>query len=83
MTEKARADSEMDKKRGRELGMDQAIDRRDFLNGMAVGAAAFSTGLAQAAPAHQSTPQDRPGYYPPRQSQRGTGALHFAGVCAA
>src|SRR6478672_1013881 len=55
----------MGKKRERELGMDRAIDRRDFLNGMAVGAAAFSTGLAHASPGPQATLQDKPGYYPP------------------
>ena len=44
------------------LGMDRAIDRRDFLNGVAVGAAALSSGFAHAAPA---APQDVPGYYPP------------------
>jgi spermidine dehydrogenase len=55
----------MVKKRERELGMDRAIDRRDFLNGVAVGAAAFSSGLAQGAPARQPAPQDRPDYYPP------------------
>ncbi|HEY1638836.1 MAG TPA: twin-arginine translocation signal domain-containing protein, partial [Rhizomicrobium sp.] len=55
----------MVKKRERELGMDRAIDRRDFLNGVAVGAAALSSGLAQGASARQSAPQDRPDYYPP------------------
>jgi spermidine dehydrogenase len=46
------------------LGMDRKIDRRDFLNGVAVTAAALATPLPGAA---QITPgtQDAPGYYPP------------------
>ncbi|HEX4532631.1 MAG TPA: FAD/NAD(P)-binding protein, partial [Rhizomicrobium sp.] len=49
------------------LGMDRNIDRRDFLNGVAIGAAALSSGLmtpAEAA-AIAGAPQDHPGYYPP------------------
>lgn len=55
------------KKRGRELGMDRAIDRRDFLDGVALSAAAMAAGPAAAAqtPASAAAPQDRPGYYPP------------------
>src|SRR5579872_1689734 len=45
----------------RELGMDRPITRRDFLNGVAIGAGAalLSTPNARAAA------QDQPGYYPP------------------
>src|SRR5258708_866129 len=50
------------------LGMDRAIDRRDFLNGVAVGIGALGMGgagrtLAQAAAV--PWPQDGAGYYPP------------------
>ena len=50
----------------RTLGMDRPIDRRDFLNGVAVaigaiGAPGFSLAADPAAP----WPQDQPGYYPP------------------
>ncbi len=54
------------KKGGCPLGMDRKIDRRDFLNGVAVSAAT----LAMMAKAEaQQTPgmQDDPGYYPPLQ----------------
>lgn len=50
------------------LGMDRPIDRRDFLNGVAVAVGALGAGglggaaLAQAGAAW---PQDQPGYYPP------------------
>jgi spermidine dehydrogenase len=61
MTDKSR-----DKARDKALGMDRPIDRRDFLNGMAVAVGALGVGgagevLAQA----QSWPQDQAGYYPP------------------
>jgi spermidine dehydrogenase len=47
----------------RALGMDRAIPRRDFLNGVLVaGAAAATAGWATAA---QGAPQDETGYYPP------------------
>ncbi len=53
------------------LGMDQAISRRDFLNGIAVGAVGitaaatplFAAASSAAAPAPAA--QDTPGYYPP------------------
>jgi spermidine dehydrogenase len=56
------------RKSDKALGMDRPIDRRDFLNGMAVsvgalGAAGAGGVLAQAGVA--PWPQDRPGYYPP------------------
>jgi spermidine dehydrogenase len=50
------------------VGMNRPIDRRDFLNGLAVGvgvlgSAGAAAALAQAAAA--PWPQDAPGYYPP------------------
>src|SRR4051794_35305080 len=53
------------KRGGENLGGDQAIDRRDFLNGVAVGATALSSGLARASSAIPSAPQEQRGYYPP------------------
>ncbi len=53
-----------DAARRRALGMDRAIDRRDFLNGMAVSAATLalmSKAEAQITPGNQ----EMPGYYPP------------------
>lgn len=51
----------------KKLGMDRRIDRRDFLNGAAMSAAAVSAMMLAdptiAAP--QPGPQDKPGYYPP------------------
>ncbi len=59
-------DRAKDRDRDEALGLDRPIDRRDFLNGIAVavgaGAAGLSPTLAQAA---QVWPQDRPGYDPP------------------
>src|SRR5215813_9228307 len=53
----------------RELGMDRAIPRRDFLNGaaMAIGAAVVPGGL-QSATAAGDEPQNRGGYNPPLSS---------------
>ncbi|HEY2177491.1 MAG TPA: FAD/NAD(P)-binding protein, partial [Caulobacteraceae bacterium] len=56
------------KKSDKALGMHRPIDRRDFLNGVAVGIGALGAAgagavLAQAAAA--PWPQDAPGYYPP------------------
>ena len=52
----------------RELGMDRAISRRDFVQGVALGGGLVAAGLP--AWAHGLVPsiaaQDRPGYYPPR-----------------
>jgi spermidine dehydrogenase len=67
------ADFENDRRsRDRELGMDRAITRRDFLNGMAVGAAGLLAspwlGGRLAAQTSAPSPQDRPGYYPPTLS---------------
>ena len=52
------------------LGMGRAIDRRDFLNGVAVTAGALGGGLlgGSAAFAGPAWPQDAPGYYPPALS---------------
>src|SRR5450432_1349979 len=48
----------------RALGMDRPIDRRDFLNGVAVAIGAIGApGFALAAEA--AWPQDQAGYYPP------------------
>jgi spermidine dehydrogenase len=49
------------------LGMDRAIDRRDFLNGVAVTAGALGGGFigGSAAFAAAAWPQDEPGYDPP------------------
>ena len=52
----------------RALGMDRRIDRRDFLNGVAVGLTALGAGLASPAAAAAEPdrwPQDLPGYDPP------------------
>ncbi len=51
----------------RDLGMDRDIDRRDFLNGVAVGAAALSLTASDSAHASAPLPQDQPGYYPPER----------------
>ncbi|HEY4944289.1 MAG TPA: NAD(P)-binding protein [Rhizomicrobium sp.] len=55
-------------RKARKLGMDRAIDRRDFLNGAAMSATAISATLladpSLAAPP-PGAPQDKPGYYPP------------------
>jgi spermidine dehydrogenase len=55
----------------RELGMDRAITRRDFVQGAAVGsagllAAAWLPGCVSNGPALPMAAQDRAGYYPPR-----------------
>lgn len=62
-------DSDKNQARDRELGMNRAITRRDFLNGIAIGvggaiARPWLGGMlsAQTPPA---SAQDRPGYYPP------------------
>ena len=63
--------------RDKALGMDRAIDRRDFLNGVAVGLGALGAGALGTSPALAQAaaiwPQDKPGYYPPALSGlRGT-----------
>ena len=60
MSRKARPDDEA-------LGMSRPIDRRDFLNGVAVAIGALGTGLAGQTAAAEAAiwPQDRPDYYPP------------------
>jgi spermidine dehydrogenase len=58
-----------DRARDRSLGMNQPITRRDFLNGIALGATAAVTAAAAAPLFAASLPdaaaQDAPGYYPP------------------
>jgi spermidine dehydrogenase len=56
--------------RDRELGMDQPITRRDFLNGMAVGVGGIAASslipeFAFAADESSKLAQNAPGYYPP------------------
>ena len=55
-------DDDTDRPTDRALGMDRKIDRRDFLNGVAIGAAALAAPPAFAA---GPVPQDEPSYYPP------------------
>jgi spermidine dehydrogenase len=50
-------------RRDRQLGMDQDISRRDFLNGVSV--AVGTSLLAQLAKGEDVGAQDMPGYYPP------------------
>jgi spermidine dehydrogenase len=61
-----------DKSKDRALGMDRPITRRDFLNGIAIGATAaasaplLAAGLAESGqPIAPGAAQDAPGYYPP------------------
>ena len=61
--------SDPNKSRDRELGMSSSITRRDFLNGVAVGAGGLLASgwmpeLLRAAE-NELFAQDRPGYYPP------------------
>jgi spermidine dehydrogenase len=72
------AQEKQDRSRDRSLGMDRPITRRDFLNGIAIGAAAAASGpllaaspdsaAAAAGPGAAQLPpaaQDAFGYYPP------------------
>ena len=54
-----------DKSRDRALGLDRPISRRDFLNGIAIGAAALAYPDALRAASDPAAAQDVPGYYPP------------------
>jgi spermidine dehydrogenase len=54
-----------DRSRDRILGMDQPITRRDFLNGVAIGATAAAAGPLFAASIADAAPEDAPDYYPP------------------
>jgi spermidine dehydrogenase len=56
-----------DRARDRLLGMNQPITRRDFLNGIALGATAAATASTPLLAASLPDPaaQDAPGYYPP------------------
>jgi spermidine dehydrogenase len=77
-----------DQIKDRELGMDRAITRRDFLNGVAVGVSAGIAGAAfgpetllAAAALDQFAPEKAPDYYPPaRTGMRGNhdGSFTFA-----
>jgi len=62
-------DDSANRTRERELGMDRAITRRDFLNGVALGiGGSLSSGLFADLPGilhAASIDQDTPGYYPP------------------
>ncbi|HEX3808394.1 MAG TPA: NAD(P)-binding protein [Rhizomicrobium sp.] len=53
-------------KNDKELGMNRAIARRDFLQGAAIGTAAIASGSLPASAAQSETlTQNAPGYYPP------------------
>src|SRR6201996_4946351 len=59
--------------RDHELGMDQPIARRDFLQGAAIGTAAAVGGRPREEAARGGEPQNAPGYYPPtRLGMRGS-----------
>jgi len=61
-------DDERQLVRDRDLGMNRAITRRDFLNGVAIGAGGIVASRWLTGIAAQSAgpyPQDNPGYYPP------------------
>jgi spermidine dehydrogenase len=66
--------------------MDRRIDRRDFLNGVAVGVGVLGTGLGAASSAlaqGAGWPQDAAGYYPPLLTGlRGSHAGSFEGAHA-
>src|SRR5215475_2550823 len=51
--------------RDRTLGMGRRIARRDFLQGVLVGAAATLCAPLRASPEAPAAAQDAPGYYPP------------------
>ena len=57
----------MGDKNDKELGMDRAIARRDFLQGAAIGTAAITAGHIPSASAREAEhlAQNQPGYYPP------------------
>jgi spermidine dehydrogenase len=55
-----------DSRRDRELGMQRSLPRRDFLQGMLVGAAATLCAPLRRAYAAEGAAQDALGYYPPR-----------------
>src|SRR5580704_8278435 len=64
-----------EEKKDKELGMGREITRRDFLNGVAIGAGTSLVGgsfaaekLLAAAVLDESAKQDTPGYYPPAKT---------------
>lgn len=73
-------------KRDRELGIDREISRRDFLNGVAIGAGATLLGcpltpgkLLAAGFLDEAAPEKAPGYYPPaKMGMRGNHDGSFA-----
>ena len=73
----------MSESEDKKLGMDRRITRRDFLNGVAVGASGAAAGsvlnsLALAELTDPLAAQDRPGYYPPALTgMRGSHAGSF------
>jgi spermidine dehydrogenase len=84
-----------DRSRDQQLGMDRPITRRDFLNGVAIGAVASASGPLFAAPLVRggtdagvpqvppSAAQDAPGYYPPLLTgMRGSHPGSFEGAHA-
>jgi spermidine dehydrogenase len=77
-------DPKDDRSRDRKLGMDRPITRRDFLNGIAIGATAVASGPLFAAPdSGPAAAQDAPGYYPPLLTgMRGSHPGSFEGAHA-
>src|SRR6516164_10911206 len=78
-------ENENRRSRDRHLGMHRDITRRDFLNGIALGAggvlASSWLGSLLAAQISEAASQDHPGYYPPTlQGMRGShpGAFEVA-----
>src|SRR5258707_3820053 len=73
----------MSERSDRKLGMDRNITRRDFLNGVAVGASgavagSMLPGFAVEAIGASTAAQDQPGYYPPALTgRRGSHAGSF------
>src|SRR6266478_3581563 len=57
----------MSERKDRRLGMGCRITRRDFLNGVAIGAGGFvaSDPMLAALLAQETAPEKAPGYYPP------------------
>ena len=69
-------DDERSAARGRDLGMDRAITRRDFLNGVAIGIGSIAAGtwLSRVDAEAAQFAQDAAGYYPPALTgMRGSG----------
>ena len=72
-----------DEERDRELGMDRAISRRDFLNGVAVGiggALASQPMLAALAPSEPPAAAKAADYYPSIQNSLGNDFVSYVDV---